>query len=626
MIDARRWGILLLTLAVCAGLAGWFAWGKKEPAPTVPASMPAAPVKAKSLPLDLSAPAPEVRTATVASDSTRPIRGLAILGRTVDTAGAPIPDAVVQVYEVNAGPHQVFSDTSGNYVVDQLPMAEYRVSAQKEHYNDALVEKVRPSSEPVVLVMTVPSRVPGRVMDESEAPITDFEVVYLKQPEMQEALWKEIVRSPRTAWQVYSDPEGRFELPDVASGAPFAVGARAEGFEPGYVTVAVAEPGQASEPAEIRLKPEAKVEGTVLSPERQPVAGATVHLGKDIEGLQVAETDPDGRFELKGLGEAAFELTANHDLYLPATVQVIPKRSEAVSVEIVMGLGGNIEGLVTKGSAPAAGQTVAVSRLTPPRIRKQVVTGPDGRYAVAGIGTGLVDVLAKYREPNSEGGPLRLHRQAEILPGQVTQVDFQFADSYAVLEGTVLANGEPAEFAEIKGTVTNADGQTFLSTTVGEDGHYRIENVMPGSAWMEVTARVGEAELRKNVAVEIPGEGTVRRDVNFEPASGITGTVQGLRPGEVGQVMAFVSETQLDISTLESVIELERISTGQCDIGDDGSFRIGGLEPGTYTLLALVFQGEADTGDTALNSIRTGRQVVTLKAAGEVQASITIGS
>ena len=55
-----------------------------------------------------------------------------------------------------------------------------------------------------------------------------------------------------------------------------------------------------------------------------------------------------------------------------------------------------------KGKEPVSGQTVVVSRLSPPRVRKEGVTNSDGYYEVVGLGAGEIDVLAELAA--GEGG------------------------------------------------------------------------------------------------------------------------------------------------------------------------------------------------------------------------------
>ncbi|MBI2423930.1 MAG: carboxypeptidase regulatory-like domain-containing protein [Candidatus Hydrogenedentes bacterium] len=623
MTGFKKTVLLIVALAI-AGLGVWQGL-RIQPGAPAPQTMPAVPSAAPSMAPDLSAPPPGIHIATpdLALPS-REVREPAIRGTVVDSAGAPIEDAAVAVYEPETGAHRTFSDASGAFAVGDLEALEYRVSAQKAHYNDAVLPAVHTGSAPVELVLTDRSTAGGRVTDEAGRPIAEFEVACLPQPPDGDALWKEMAASRQTQWETFSDPEGQFELSDVPSGAPFAVGARAAGFEPGYVVSPAAEPGAAAQPVEIRLMAEARITGRVLAPDQSPVAGAMVHQGKDADAPAAAESDVDGNFEIAGLGDGEYVLTASHESYLASTAHVLLRRGAATPVDIVLGQGGILEGSVFKGEEPAAGQTVTAIRLAPPRVRKEAVTDAEGRYRIAGVDSGLVEVLAKWREEGKESSPLRLSQQAEIVPGQATTVDFHFPEAFATLEGSITANGQPVKFAEIKVTVNSAEGQSQSGATAGEDGNFLLENLFPGTAWMEVSARAGQAELRKNLEVALAAGETAHQEIAFETSSGVSGTVSNLQEGEVGQVSVFPGHVDVDTSTYDSILALDAVKAGESDIDAEGVFLIEGLEPGPYTAVALVFSGESDTGDQALDSIRVGAQFIAVPASGLAQVSLSL--
>ncbi|MFA6240535.1 MAG: carboxypeptidase-like regulatory domain-containing protein [Candidatus Hydrogenedentales bacterium] len=620
MNTSRKIAIAIIALA-CVGVAIRIAMRQRQVTET---EAPDGRLAPQSSPIDLSTPLPSINIAT-SSEAPPPIavKEPAIRGWVLDSQNQPIVDAAVTIYDVEKGPRKTFSDSGGAFAVGDLDQAEYRVSAVKEHYNEAVLENVRSGRADVNLVLTNTSTASGRVLNEQGAPVAKFDLVYRDHAITDDALWKEIVRSESTAWKVFENEEGRFEVLDVASGAPFSLGARAEGFEAGYVVVPAAEPGLPAPPADIVLKPEARIAGLVLSPDRTPTAGATIHLGSSPDGPVIGQSDSNGQFELTGLGDSAMELTANHDEFLPGTAHVLPQRGTVVSAEIVLGQGGELEGTVWQGDAPAPNQTVVASRLTPPRIRKQGITDDKGHYQIAGIGLGLVDVLAKWKGAGANDS-LRLQRQAEILPGATTTVDFHFPAAYAVLEGTITANGQAVTFAEIQGTVSTPEGQSFFSSTASEDGNFRIEDIVPGAAWVAVSARAGQAELRRTFNVDLREGETTRQDIAFDTASGVTGTVTNLAPGETGQVLVLPGHVSVDTASFEAISGLDALKTGESDIDAKGQFAIGGLEPGPYTLVALVFSEDADTGDDALNSVRLAVQTTTVTPAGEATETLTL--
>lgn len=630
-----RW-IIAVVILVIVGLVAWQVYSARMLETLPPAEESSAPGRAPEpepavepvartpddLPFQRAATAPP-ETPVVPEPAARP-SGLTIAGIVLGPDDTPVPGATVAAYHADKGAKRGASLNDGTFVIDGLTPGSYRVSAKAEGLNEAVQEEVEAGTQRLTVRMTPLSRVSGRVVQrDTGAPLPTFQIVYMPLPPGDDAHWGRIARDPSTAWRTFHDSAGRFELEGIASDSEFAVGARADGSEPAYAVVSAIAPGETAEGVEISLALAASVTGRVLAPEGIPVPGASVHLGPDTKRHALATTNAEGAFALSGLGEGEIVLSAAHPDYLPGSASVQLVRGQTVQADIVLGGGGGVEGTVRVDGAPAEGQLIVVSSIPPTGNRKQARTDAQGYYSVYGVPAGAIEVMAEFQVPGAvDAAPQRLQRQAVVADERMTAVDFDFTSMLSTLSGRITVSGEPPASAAVKGTIANPAGDAFFHADADAGGHYSAGGLRPGDAWVEVAAVSPHGgELRKNFPLTI-GEGEhIRQDIDFDAATAVAGTVSEWRDGDAGEVFLVPGTPEIDLGNPRQLLELERIVAGRSEIAEGGSFRIEGVEPGAYTLIALCFSPEDDSAD--LLDVRFASAVVQVTASRETAVNVS---
>ncbi len=599
----------------------------RQPAPpTTPAP---APVPAPTTRVSAIDQPDEVARGKMQAPAPAPVQpdppGLVISGVVTTAAGAPGAGAIVAAYTPETAATRATAGDDGAFRVVGLRPGSYRMSAVLDHYNEAVVEDVNAPASNVSLVLEALSAVEGKVVDgEGKKPLVQFDVLYLKTAPGDDRHWQNIIRDETMKWVPVKNEEGKYRIEDAVSNAQFAVGARAEGFEPAYVVVPAVKPGETGQAEDLALLPEAKLLGSVVSEDRQPLSGADVYLGKEARGRTVARSNPDGKFTIGQLPPGPVTLTASHRDHLTATVEATLTRGKETEVEIMLGGGGLIQGTVLDGAMPLPNQTIMATHLQPPRVRKDGITDDSGNYTIEGLPPGEIEVIAKLKrlgEP--EGAPIRLQKQAVIENGQTTVVDFQLADASSGIDGTVTTLGQPPAYALIKGYVAGESGDTFFDTVAAADGSFSIRNLPQGSAWLEVTIKLEDGhERRKNVPVQVPAGQVVRQDVQFDASATVFGSVGTMAPSEGGEVMAVMGPYTFNPAQVD-IDELQRIEVASSQISE-GQYKLTGLDPGTYTIIVVVFDPDETDGTGQMPTLRSTSQTVTVTGGQELRLDLVI--
>ncbi|HEX9401108.1 MAG TPA: carboxypeptidase-like regulatory domain-containing protein [Anaeromyxobacter sp.] len=316
--------------------------------------------------------------------------------------------------------------------------------------------------------------------------------------------------------------DGRFRLP--ARAGSYALLATL-----GDLAGAAAEPvavaaGASARGAIIRLGPAAILDGAVALPGGAPASGARVVLlaHETHEVVARATAAPDGRFVLRGLAPAAYDLAAAAPGASPALLGGVTLAAGArFPVRIALAGTGAVEGTVRD----LAGHLLAGIRVRalqrgdglPARAPLEARTGFDGRFRIEGVEVGRAELVVRH-----EAALLGASRAVRVAEGRAAEVDLVLADA-GVLAGRVSDAGRPpppgttvVAVATRAGTGTlqvarataDASGNYALSLPAGE---YRVHAAPGASAGTDL--RVAPAFAR----VE-PGE-TARRDLAFAAAS-----------------------------------------------------------------------------------------------------------
>jgi hypothetical protein len=426
--------------------------------------------------------------------------GRSVSGRVFRGGGRPVPGARVTVV-ASALRAETTADEQGAYRIEGLLPGPQTVEAtapdllrgsQRIGVADRDLIGIDLKLEEAVLVR-------GRVLDAREQPCPAV-VVDVDHPDSDRDLFKPL----RT------DEEGRFASEALNAGR---IVLRADGGPRGRADLDLGKvaPGERRE-VTLRLSSDGpQVRGTVRWRDGAPAPGIEVTAGnlRVDRGPALTTTGPDGSYQLGPFDPGALLMVSTQSRTATAvdpasgrrTVRIEGSR-DVTAVDFVLARSeGTISGLVLgPDRQPLAGALVDAGG------GNRLVTDPDGRFLIDGLGPGEHTIWAEY--------PGLIPEKAAVPAGQ-REVRLQLRRG-ALLAGLVDgASGRSAGFCSVWARDTrNDEDDTPTRAVCGAGGAFELRGLRPGTYDLHATRlddrsgglpgiRVSEGEQRRGLRIRI---------------------------------------------------------------------------------------------------------------------------
>jgi len=506
--------------------------------------------------------------------------GTPLRGSVVDREGRPVAGALVWS---NRDPgRSVTSDGGGRFELaapSWRPRSWFQVEARGFLAEAREIPPGRGMDmAPIVLRPAV--GVAGRVTDGDGAPLPGAAVRVTADADATPHF-----RQDGAAGRAWTDPAGHFRVGGLAPGVSHRLRASAPGHAP--LQRRVTPPGDG---LHLVLAPPPGAFGRVVDGADQPIGGVEVALHGDPPaepGAEeaVAESDAGGVFRFAATPVGTVTLTARGEGWAPLTVRGVtvvdggdsPGGEGPVDLgTLTLVRGVRIEGrVIDPEGLPLAGARVE------PRVDRRRRLAP----AVTGVEPVATDASGRFSI-------------ADLVAGAVRDLTFR-ADGY--LPRTMRAVRAPTEpllevvlrpAASVRGRVMDGDGRPIEAAKVSIDrsddlpGVAQAEAAGPGGSANAVTDAEGRYVLEGLSAgsFEIRAWSPRHRASPWTPVAVASGAAMDLPdlvllPGETlaGRVTTVGGEPVAEVR----VIAGPRATR----TGDDGAYRLEGLDPGTQTLL-----------------------------------------
>jgi hypothetical protein len=499
-------------------------------------------------------------------------QGVTVRGTTVDSRGRPVGDAEVALER--SATTMLFtsktrSDASGRFEISDLAgEGEVYLQARGDGYVPLAPVKVEmPPEDEVDVPMTRERVVEGDVViSGTRRPVAGAELSITKQREVT------VGASMRMSMAVSiggtrSDAHGAFRIPGLAPGG-YSLTTEASGYRTAELAVTVPETGDPSHLV-VEMERGHAVDGIVVTADGQPAAGAEVRAHSAVQGgfehlvggAPSTRTGADGRFRLEGLSEGRHQLTATLDEARASKVVSVPPDTP---IELRLEPGRTIVGrVVDADEQPVANAEVSAFASTRGAFQMidPTTTSRSGRFQLEGAAPGEYRVVASADiGTTSEAVTVADDRDADVV--------------LRISEGGTVAG-------RVLGLSSAELGlcRVFAAGTVGQpaasDGTFTLTGVHRGA--QEVRAMVMPLGRMRSEQVTVEAGLTVEVEIDF--ASGVTlaGSVYRAGRPAAGVVM--------DVSGRS------RDFLGSTVSGTDGSWEVGGLEPGEYEVAARAASG-----------------------------------
>jgi hypothetical protein len=338
------------------------------------------------------------------------------------------------------------------------------------------------------------------------------------------------------------------------------------------------------------LVPGATISGVVVARDTgRPVASAQIqaHVARPggAGGGQHATADRDGKFTLHGLSSGAIGLTARGDHYAssaPTTVALgIGEQVDGVRVvvEHALSISGHVVDKATK-QGVAGARLAAWAMATQASAEGTEPTGDDGAFELVGVQAGSYYLFVLADEKIPEMG-----KSVEVRDKDVTGVVIELAVG-STLAGRVdpptagaAVTLEPVGAIGI-GNMFDAFKLAMVHGDTDATGQFAVHHVPDGT--FKLVAHTTEGPAGKLV-VTVAGADQSGLTIPLERRASIAGHVVDTDGAPVANTKVTAHSVAPDH---DATVQVSGMREDTATSGDDGSFKIVGLEAGSYALEA----------------------------------------
>ncbi|MFQ3545546.1 carboxypeptidase regulatory-like domain-containing protein [Halobacillus rhizosphaerae] len=488
-----------------------------------------------------------------------------IQGQVTDlTSGLPIIGAVTVARTVGGIPvivASVVTDGNGNYMIGGLAPGSYSISSSAAGYAinavGALVESGQTTTVDIALSPAAGS-ISGVVTDEEGMPILNS-FIEIKVFDQAGNLIQTVLADSQGEFLISGLSPGTYQLSITATNfAGATVGAFVEAGETTFLFVP--------------LSPNpARIIGEVFDADTlAPISGAIVSV-TDVNGLPITNTvtDENGNFSIPGLPPTTVIVSAVAPGYGAASTAVLltPNATVSTTLALVANPGG-VTGTVTAEGIgdPISGAVVQIFDGTRALVAT-LVTDPDGVYQFSSLSAGI------YRIVVSATGFGTAVQDVRIASNQLTQADFILSENPGNIQGLVINEftGEPLIGVTVIIRQFSPTGPIIQTTATDSNGEFLVMGLDPGV--YAVTAFIPSYGSR-TATVSVTADTTTMVTLALSPDAGaVEGIVTSAVTGEG------LRDTRVSVYDVNGVL----VVVTQTD--SEGSYRVEGLSPGSYTLV-----------------------------------------